>query len=102
MVDQLSTTDSGLQSVKQQALEPTLALPEADPGRSSSLHSEDCRVEAQPLPLGRCPLDSELAIFWLRRPLLLSELLVCLPPAGLPGGWALQTDSPAVRQRLNY
>ena len=71
---------------EQQAQSRTLALPDADPGRSSSLHSEDCRVEAQPLPLGRCPLDSELAIFWLRRPLLLSELLSCLPPAGLPGG----------------
>ena len=68
------------------SVRPTLALPDAEPGRSSSLHSDDCRVEAHPLPLGRCPLDSELAIFWLSRPLLLRELLVCLPPADLPGG----------------
>ena len=94
----------GVCSVEGQAQ--ALALPEDELGRSSSLHSEDC-LEWQPLPFGRCPLDSELAIFWLRRPLLLRELLIPRPFVGLPSGKgaagrAAERSIPARAQELRY
>ena len=94
----------GVCSVEGQAQ--TLALPEDELGRSSSLHSDDC-LEWQPLPLGRCPLDSELAIFWLRRPLLLRELLIPRPFVGRPSGTgatghAAERSMPARPRELRY